>query len=534
MLAVCSSAGANENRAPAPEGKRSKLGEAFFADPTIREFDLRISETDLAQLSQSPRTYVSAELREGETVLTNVGVHLKGASSFRTIDLKPSFAIKFDQFVEDQTYRGLKKLMFNNSVQDRTYVSELLATELFRDAGLPASRVTHARLRLNGRDLGLYVVVEAMNKDFLKREFGNGKGNLYEAFLQDLDGRVEQDNGDDESREDLRALCNVCAIADPAKRWEQLNKTLDVERFASFIAMELLTGHWDGYAIHFNNYRLYHDPETDRMVFIPHGLDSLFRRPDVSIDPPLTSIVVKAVLTTPEGRALYDQQLRKVAKTVFKAPLILERMDKALTKLRGAGLTPADLAKIERYASAMRERIELREVRVGEQLRGVKPQTVKVDAAGILYPTSWRDEPDRGDPLFDRVKRDGKETLHIRALQESTKASWRSQVFLQPGSYRFEGRARTESLNSGSARLRISADNASMAISGNSPWGTLQHDFIVEGSAMDIELICELYARDGDVWFDLASLRVKRLGPAETDPVRKPIFQRPSRINLNR
>src|SRR4029434_5279607 len=112
----------------------SKLSEAFFADPTIREFDLRISETALAQLSQSPRTYVAAEIREGETVLTNVGVHLKGVSSFRTIEQKPSFAIKFDQFVEDQTYRGLKKLMFNNSVQDRTYVSELLATELFRAA----------------------------------------------------------------------------------------------------------------------------------------------------------------------------------------------------------------------------------------------------------------------------------------------------------------------------------------------------------------------------------------------------------------
>ena len=114
--------------------------------------------------------------------------------------------------------------MFNNSAQDSTYLAELLATQLFKDAGVPAARVTHARVRLNGRDLGLYVVIEAMNKDFLKRHFGSGKGNLYEGYLQDVHGRLEQDNGDDQTQADLRALNEACTISDPAERWEQLNK----------------------------------------------------------------------------------------------------------------------------------------------------------------------------------------------------------------------------------------------------------------------------------------------------------------------
>jgi spore coat protein CotH len=124
-------------------------------------------------------------------VLANVGVRLKGRGSFRAIDQKPSFAIKFDEYIEGQAYRGFKKLLFNNSVQDASYVSELLATELFRDAGVPAARVTHARMRLNGRDLGLYVVVEAMNKDFLKRNFGSGDGQS----LRDLSSGYQWTGG---------------------------------------------------------------------------------------------------------------------------------------------------------------------------------------------------------------------------------------------------------------------------------------------------------------------------------------------------
>jgi hypothetical protein len=33
---------------------------------------------------------------------------------------------------------------------------------------------------------------------------------------------------------------------------------------------------------------------------------------------------------------------------------------------------------------------------------------------------------------------------------------------------------------------------------------------------MDVELICELNARGGEVWFDAGSLRVKRITPEET------------------
>jgi spore coat protein CotH len=117
----------------------------YFNDPKIRTFHFEIAPAGLTVLQRSQRTYVKGTVREGSQVFTNVGIRLKGMGSFRPLYEKPSLAVKFDEFVEGQEYSGLTKLMFNNSVQDHTYMVEALGTQLFRDAALPAARVTHAR-----------------------------------------------------------------------------------------------------------------------------------------------------------------------------------------------------------------------------------------------------------------------------------------------------------------------------------------------------------------------------------------------------
>ena len=501
------------------EGAKKPPGDKFFSEPQIRTFHFEISAAASNQLRRSPRSYVIGTVREGQHVLTNVAIRLKGMGSFRTVDDKPSFAVKFDEFATNQHYRGLNKLMFNNSVQDLTYLAELLATQLFRDAGVPASRYTHARVRLNGEDLGLYLVAEAMNKQFLKQHFKNANGNLYEAYLGDIDSRMEQDSGDDTSMSDVRRLYAACTIPDASQRWQQVNQVLDVDRFLSFVAMEMLTSHWDGYAIHTNNYRIYRDPATDKFVFITHGIDWAFKRTNVLIQPPMKSIVGRAVLSTPEGQKLYKERVGTLFTNFYKVPVITERMERALEKIRTGGLPADDVARIERRAGLLQKRIQLRAENVANQLAGVPPVPLKFDASGVAMlntTNQWRDEPDRGEPLIDLVKLDGKDTLHIQSRNERTRASWRAQVYLTRGWYRFEGLARTGALTGGSARLRISGDTRSVGLSGSSPaWRPLAHVFEVQETGMDVEFVCELNAVQGEVWFDVGSLRLQKLSAVE-------------------
>jgi hypothetical protein len=207
--------------------------------------------------------------------------------------------------------------------------------------------------------------------------------------------------------------------------------------------------------------------------------------------------------------------------------VITNRLEQALTKIRGSGLPADELARFERRARLLQNRIQMRAKNVAAQLAGIPPVPLKFDASGVatLNTTNhWRDEPDRGEPLMDLVTLDGKDTLHIQARNDGTRASWRAQVYLTRGWYRFEGIARTESLAGGSARLRISGDTRSSGITGSSTdWRPLAHVFEVQDAGMDVEFICELTARQGgEVWFDVGSLRLRKLSAAEARPLNPP------------
>src|SRR5947207_5953026 len=115
-------------------------GAELFNDRSVRTFRIEITGAEFEALKKENRQYVRGTIKEGAKIFTNVAVHLKGMGSFRPLQEKPSFAVRFDKFVPDQTYSGMSKFLLNNSSQDRSYLAEYMSTSLFRDAGLPAAR----------------------------------------------------------------------------------------------------------------------------------------------------------------------------------------------------------------------------------------------------------------------------------------------------------------------------------------------------------------------------------------------------------
>jgi len=151
----------------------------FFTNGVIPHLVIEIKGTNLANLQRNDRVSVRATVRDGNTVYEDVGIHVKGAAgSRRSLNENPALTLNFDKFQEHQKFHGLDKIHLNNSVQDGSLMTELLCGYLFRAAGVPAARTTHARVRLNGRDLGLYVIKEGFNKSFLRQYFKNVNGNL--------------------------------------------------------------------------------------------------------------------------------------------------------------------------------------------------------------------------------------------------------------------------------------------------------------------------------------------------------------------
>ena len=229
--------------------KDKKAGDEVFSGPVpvlkieIGPEGMRVLRNYHQQLRQEhpERIDVHATVREGEQVYEDVAVHMKGSYSFREVDDKPSFTLNFDKFVKGRTFHGMSKIHLNNSVQDASGLSEQLGRELFMDSGILCPRATSARVWLNGRDLGITVLVEGANKSWAHRAFGSNEGNLYDAGAGILDitqelrllaGKQPPD------RSDLKALVEAARQPDLAKRLEALDKVLDIDKFITFAAIE--------------------------------------------------------------------------------------------------------------------------------------------------------------------------------------------------------------------------------------------------------------------------------------------------------
>ena len=323
--------------APASISSKQVPALDLFEKGEIPRVRLELSDDALETLRKSPRKYVLGTVVEGARRYTNVSIRLKGGpGSFRPLEDRPAFTVNFDRQAPGQTFHGLKKLHLNNSVQDSSYLSETLCREMFEAAGVPAPRAGHAVVALNDRRLGLYVLVEGVNKQFLKRYFPKTGGNVYDGHSQqDVNRRMHTNSGDapkDQSR--LTDLASAARTSDLAARRLALEKTLDVERFLSFMAVEVIVAHWDGYSLGRNNFRMFHDLSTDRMVFLPQGLDQTFQRKNITAMPEMSGLVAKAVLEVPEFRERFRSRESQLLTNTFQTDPWVKRLREVAAQVR--------------------------------------------------------------------------------------------------------------------------------------------------------------------------------------------------------
>lgn len=232
----------------------------------------------LAQPIPSPFTDFSASITIDGTTFPQVSIHKKGFLGSLDVN-KPSLKVDLDDFVPDTNYLGLEKLTFNNAKQDSSLIRQCLAYKIFTDAGIVAPRCNFAHVRVNGTDLGIYVNVESIDRHFARRRYAQGEGGLFEGTLSDF--RTNWMNTFDikgkGDRNDLLPLVTVLETATDANLVTALSPHIDVDKFMTYWAMEMVTNHWDGYANDRNNFFVYKDPSTGKLDFIPWGVDATFQ-----------------------------------------------------------------------------------------------------------------------------------------------------------------------------------------------------------------------------------------------------------------
>jgi CotH protein len=78
-----------------------------------------------------------------------------------------------------QTLLGLTSIVLRNNTQDPSGLHERLSMKVFAQMGIPASRTAHTRLFVNDEYVGLYLIVESVDRRFVARHFPQSDGYLY-------------------------------------------------------------------------------------------------------------------------------------------------------------------------------------------------------------------------------------------------------------------------------------------------------------------------------------------------------------------
>jgi spore coat protein CotH len=152
----------------------------FFDDSVLHDLKLWINSRDWETLKTNflSNAYYPADLQWRTETVRNVGIRSRGNGS--RSGFKPGLRVDIDRYSTTQKFLGLKSFVLRNNTQDPSQMHEWLSMLFFRRMGLPASREAFARLFVNNQYVGLYTIVESVDKSFLTRQYGEDSGYLFD------------------------------------------------------------------------------------------------------------------------------------------------------------------------------------------------------------------------------------------------------------------------------------------------------------------------------------------------------------------
>ena len=221
-----------------------------------------------------------------------MGFRLRGNTS-RT-SAKKSFKISFNSFVPGARVQGVKDLNLNGEHNDPSIMRARIAWELAQDAGMPAPRVNHVRLFINGQPYGLYANIEHYNDDYVEHRFARDAGNLYKclypADLANLGsdpnsykltsgGRRVYELKTNDTADNYSGLARFVTALHATTSTQALcalDSVFNVNSYLKWLAWEVTTGHWDNHSFNKNNFYLYEDPASGLMEFLSYDADNTF------------------------------------------------------------------------------------------------------------------------------------------------------------------------------------------------------------------------------------------------------------------
>lgn len=270
-------------------GSETATGAGLFDDGTVHTVAISYDEADYAELvaayqGSAEKIWIEATVTIDGVTYEQAAIRLKGNSSL--FGLRDSgtdteaqtlpWLVRLDKEIEGQSHLGVSAFVIRSNSSE-TALNEALALELLEAAGLASESSASIRLTMNGSAEELRLVVEHLDEDWEEANFA-ADGLLYKAesegdyTYRGDDPAAYEDVFDQETgEEDLTPLIEFLDFvnnSDDATFAAELDRYLDVEAFATYLAFEELIDNFDDIDGPGNNSYLRYDAETGRMTVV--------------------------------------------------------------------------------------------------------------------------------------------------------------------------------------------------------------------------------------------------------------------------
>ena len=319
----------------------------------IPHFAITISREDSANLlsrDQFSNEFLPARIQYEGTTWDSAAIRFKGRSN--RYFPKKSYRLKFPA---KQHFHGAHQINLHAMYTDKSFLREKLSWDLFADMNELAPGASYAGLTLNNDPKGLFLIVDRVDKSFLKRH-GKVVSSLYNAGgyygLADLtvqpEGLLElyypKEIGDTDDYDDLKDLIGVINSTPDRAFGRAMDSLFDMQTVYNWLAGNILMMSGDSYN---KNYYLYRDTtrEAHQWGVIPWDYDLSFGLSgDLAITypqsllndgfsytfPPLVgpdNVLKDRLWKQPEVREILRRRVDTLLQTVFTVERMYPRID---------------------------------------------------------------------------------------------------------------------------------------------------------------------------------------------------------------